>query len=143
MGVVTFLQDSCAMVLQSSCLLNSSMNSNYCVICYTCPFSFVHKKPNILMYLMQLNIKMKRTINNNYYKFMKTKNKYPSSVKREKMCLKLQIFTSDEIVGIHSSWKFLLMSSSSFLFCLEINTLTRKSTPKFQYTLPNCSQLQE
>ncbi len=34
---------------------------------------------------------------------MKTKNKYPSSVRREKMCLKSQIFTNDEIVGAHGS----------------------------------------
>jgi len=43
------------------------------------------------------------------------KNKYSSLAKRENMYLKLQIFTSDEIVGSHDSWKFLLMSSSSFL----------------------------
>jgi hypothetical protein len=36
-------------------------------------------------------------------KFMKTKNNYPSLVKRKKKCLKSQIFTSDEIVGAHGS----------------------------------------
>jgi hypothetical protein len=34
---------------------------------------------------------------------MKTKNNYPSLVKRKKKCLKSQIFTSDEIVGAHGS----------------------------------------
>ncbi len=31
------------------------------------------------------------------------------------MCLKSQIFTNDEIVGVHDSWKFLLAYFSSFL----------------------------
>jgi hypothetical protein len=34
---------------------------------------------------------------------MKTKNKYPSSAKREKMSLKSYIFTNNEIVGAHGS----------------------------------------
>ncbi len=53
---------------------------------------------------------MKRIIINNYIlqacenkKFMKTKYKYLSSAKRKKMCLKSQILTSDEIVGVHDS----------------------------------------